>query len=157
MISCISSLCCRNISISQYLRLPLSEYCTACIDNSLDISRFSVGKLFTNSSLKLPQHLCKLTPLSSSAALKFALRNTSPPYGRCDFLLVMRVEKAHTHSLSDETWDRRWLNKHFKECLQSVIFKSVLNWNSQLGLCTTVFTNLCFGRMPLVSIDSLHE
>lgn len=33
----------------------------------------------------------------------------------------------------------------------------MLNLNSQLGRCTSVFPDLHFGIMPLVSIDSLHE
>lgn len=53
-------------------------------------------------------------------------------------LKLEHMEKAYNHSLSDETWNRGWLSKHFKECLQSVIFKSVLKLNSQLGLHTTV-------------------
>lgn len=88
-------------------KTSISKYYTAYIDNSLDISHLFVGELFTNSSLKLPCYRCKLTSLLSLAALKLALRSTSPAYGRCDFLLVMRVEQTHAHSRSDETWKRR--------------------------------------------------
>lgn len=43
-------------------------------------------------------------------------------------------------------WSGRWLNKHLKECLQSVISRSALNFSSQPALRTTVCGGLCLAR-----------
>lgn len=43
-------------------------------------------------------------------------------------------------------WSGRWLNKHLKECLQSVISRSALNFSSQPALRTTVCDGLRLAR-----------